>query len=156
VPPKTWRTRRSVRTEGVSALSYSYTLNCGQYVGNRDGHPVTAPMDEVAIALDAVEGFLHKHGDPVMVRQWVANCQRRLSEASAGELASQIVVISGRFALDDLNRCLTTSGYAGLLYERALQGHAPWLELDGSTTAAAKGAPDVGGRLAARVDRAKE
>lgn len=119
----------------------NYRFICGQYVLHRGDSPVSAPTDEVALALSAESGLLHKHGKPETVLQWAAQARRQLSvhrgdksaeeNALAREMALDIVVLQGRFALEDLNRCITSSGYAGTLYKAAKAGTLQAVDLLG-------------------------
>jgi hypothetical protein len=112
--------------------SLEYQLNCGQYVLYADGKPTTAPQDEIALALSAEAGVLHKHGKPEMVAQWVAQTREKLLRAAEGNtiadrriceaMARDLVVLQGRFLLDELNKCITCSGYVARLYEQAKVG----------------------------------
>lgn len=120
-----------------------YQLNCAQYVLYRDGKPVTAPCDEIALAIGKAEGILHKHGKPESVRTWVAQSRAKLLESAASlpmerralviEMANDLTVLQGRFTLDDLNRCLSTTGYAKTLYEKAMAGTLESLNIMGTT-----------------------
>lgn len=103
-------------------MSYRYELNCGQYVLMRDGSPIGPCLDEVCLALDAVEGTLHKHGSPGKVQAWLSQTQAGLRAGGCTEMADNLVSISGRFPLALLNRCLDTAGFAGVLYRKALSG----------------------------------
>ena len=91
----------------------NYRLNCGQYVLHRGDQPVGPVLDEVALALTRDEGVLHKHGAVEGVTQWAEKTRTALRAQGAlgEELAKEIIVISGRFPVDELNNCLTTSGY---------------------------------------------
>jgi hypothetical protein len=103
-------------------MNYSYSLNAGQYVLMHGDSPVGRVLDEVSIALDKEDGILHKHGSPESVQKWAAETQRRLRASGAAEIADNLVVITGRFPLEDLNKCLSTMSYAGRLYAKALAG----------------------------------
>ncbi len=102
-------------------MSYEYRFNCGQYVLHRDGNPITAPSDTVAIALSVDMETLLKHGTPSAVSVWLTLTKDRLIEKGQQETADNIVMIEGRFPLDELNRCLTTSGYVMKLYREMME-----------------------------------
>jgi len=113
---------------------FAYRLICGQYVLHKDGQPVTAPVDEVALAFSRGEGILHKHGKPETVQQWVVQARQKLLGSNdnpestpalrqaAGEMARALTVLQGRFLLEDLNQCLRFQGYAEQMYDRAMAG----------------------------------
>lgn len=103
----------------------NYRLNCGQYVFFRGDEPVTAVMDEVAMAVSRSDCILHKHGSVETVTLWadLARSKLRASGSSvAVEMAEDIIVISGRFPVAELNRCLLNSGYVGSFLKRIEAG----------------------------------
>lgn len=116
-------------------MPYSYSLNCGQYVLTADGAPVGPCLDEVCLALDSQEGTLHKHGAPDKVLAWLEKTQSSLRAAGCDEMAQNLVAITGRFPLEQLNRCLDTLTYAGTLYGQALSGRLEQQELPPPKTA---------------------
>lgn len=101
-------------------MSYAYILNGDRYVLTDDGEPVGPPMDQVAIAFSRDDGVLHKHGSITVVSAWAAKARQRLNAAGLNEMSEGIIVLSGRYPLEELNRCLDTSGYVGRFYERLL------------------------------------
>lgn len=103
-------------------MDYCYKLNAGQYVLHDGDRPIGRVLDEVAIALDRASGALHKHGDPLMVSKWLADTQGKLRQGGCHDMAEDLVMISGRFELEDINRCLSITGYAGRLYSRLIGG----------------------------------
>jgi hypothetical protein len=109
----------------------NYRMNGEHYVLFRGETPVGAPLLEVALAIDTEDGTLHKHGSPERVASWAQEARARLRERGGPvgeEWASKIVVATGRFPVEDINRCITTSGYAGTLYQRLMQGQ---LQIEG-------------------------
>jgi hypothetical protein len=109
--------------------TYTYETNCGQYVLHVDGRPSSAPVDQISIAIDVGAGARLKIGDPTSVQKWVDKYRAKLKASGFGEMAEELKVITGRFTLEDLNRCLSTSGYAIAMYERLLKGELPQLPL---------------------------
>ena len=103
---------------------YNYKTNCGQYVLHKGDKPIGPLLDEVSIAFDKESGTLHKHGSREMVERWADNAKSKFRESGFGEMADDIVVITGAFDLNDINRCITTSGYIGVLFARLQKEHA--------------------------------
>lgn len=106
----------------------NYRLNCGQYVLHDGDKPIGRVLDCVALGLDKGSGTLHKHGAPEMVERWLTDAQARFRQGGFPDMADDLVLVSGRFTLDDLNRCITTSGYVGQLYARLLVGAVTTLD----------------------------
>lgn len=102
---------------------YNYRLNCGQYVLHLGDDPVGPVIDQVALCIDTSPdgGGLMKHGAPEMVQAYAKKSQAKL-RALAPDWASAIVVATGRFPLEELNRCLTTTGYAAAMYRKLQAG----------------------------------
>lgn len=113
-------------------MATTYELNCAQYVMLRDGRPVTAPMDEIAICFDRECGTLHKHGVPESVRKWHTASTEKLRSGGADDLADLLVVIQGRFTLEDIDKVLSITGYAQVLYKSIQDGTAAALDIHGA------------------------
>lgn len=112
--------------------TFTYRLNCGQYVLHKDLSPIGPVMDEVALCIDAENGVLHKHGIPAVVGRWHYMTANRLREHGFDDMAKSMVVIQGRFTLEELNRCLSTSGYALKLLNSIKDGSVVTLDLFGT------------------------
>jgi hypothetical protein len=83
-----------------------------------EGERIGKPLELVAIALDKDSGTLHKHGSPEYVEKWCEAARTKFRTHGYHDMAAQLVVITGRFPLEELNRCLRISGYAGKFYGR--------------------------------------
>ena len=101
---------------------YNYQLNCGQYVLHNGDKPVGAVMDDVAIAFDRESGTLHKHGAEAMVQEWVTRAQAKFRAAGFDGMADDLVIVTGKFPVEELNRCLTTSGYVLRMVDKLQRG----------------------------------
>jgi hypothetical protein len=112
--------------------SFRFELNCGQYVLHADGIPITRVLDEVAICLDKEDGTRHKFGDPDVVRAWHEKAQKSFRDVGANELADDLVVIQGRFTLDDINKVIENASYTAVLYKKVMNGTAETLDLLGN------------------------
>ncbi|MDN8078888.1 hypothetical protein QZN30_05945 [Burkholderia multivorans] len=112
--------------------SIHFELNCGQYVMFRNGAPVSRVLDEVAICFDKEDGTRHKIGDPEVVRAWQKTNQDALRNAGLEGMADALVVIQGRFTLEDLNKVIDNSTYAPALYQKVMDGTAETLDIHGN------------------------
>ena len=101
--------------------SSEYALNCGQYVLMVDGKPTTAPADTIAFGFGSDDATLYRHGSPERVRAWHLETSKKLREAGLEDWANQLVVVEGRFPLDEVNRMLSHRGYAKMFYEKLRQ-----------------------------------
>lgn len=111
-----------MRASKMTTREYNYRLNCTEYVLHQGDTPVGPLLQEVALAFDHESGTLHKHGAPDLVKTWARETALKLKEAGAEDLVSGLLVITGRFPLAELNRCLSTSGYVGLFYKQLCEG----------------------------------
>lgn len=101
---------------------YNYQLNCGQYVLHCGDKPVGAVQDEIAIAFDRDSGTLHKHGSPAMVQEWTSRTQKKLRDGGMTEMADDLVIICGKFPLEELNRCIGNTGYILTMVDKLQRG----------------------------------
>lgn len=99
-----------------------------------DGDEViySTPNDEIAIAFDRESGTLHKHGTPVVVEAWLVQAKGKFTRAGFKDMADQLQLIRGRSCpligdpvpgqvylhVDDVNRCISTSGYVLRLLQK--------------------------------------
>ena len=102
-------------------MDYQYRINGGQYVLHDGDDPIGPLLEEVAIAFDRESGTLHKHGSPEMVENWVKNARQKFNDAGYDKFADDLVTISGKFPLEDLNKFLTHTGYIGLYFKRQME-----------------------------------
>lgn len=72
----------------------------------------------LAIAFNAHTGELHEHGTPTRIQSWANNTRRRLRAAGQWAEAEDIVVISGPFPIDEINKCLWIKGYCRRMFQR--------------------------------------
>ena len=74
--------------------------------------------DLLAIAFDTHTGEVHQHGTPSRIQSWAANTRRRLRAAGLWQEAEDIVVVTGPFPVDEINKCLWIKGYCRRLLQR--------------------------------------
>jgi hypothetical protein len=69
--------------------------------------------NSVAIAFDPELGVIHKHGKPELVNKRALLLRKTIPS---------LVVIEGRFPLDELNRCLLICDYVKRFYNKLQAG----------------------------------
>ena len=74
--------------------------------------------DLLAIAFDNHTGEVHQHGTPSRIQSWASNTRRRLRAAGLWQEAEDIIVISGPFPVEEINKCLWIKGYCRRLLLR--------------------------------------
>lgn len=74
--------------------------------------------DLLAIAFDLCTGELHQHGTPARIQSWATNQRRRLRAAGLWKQAADIIVVSGPFPVEEINKCLRIQGYCQRLFHK--------------------------------------
>ena len=72
-----------------------------------------------AVLFDRVTGTLHKHGDVNRVRRIAADMRAKYIQAGMATEARTLEVYASRnFGIDELNRCISITGYVKTMFER--------------------------------------
>ncbi|MDH1814384.1 hypothetical protein [Comamonas aquatica] len=74
--------------------------------------------DLLAIAFDLYTGEVHQHGTPSRIQSWATTARRRLRAAGQWQAAEDIIVISGPFPVEEINKCLWIRGYCRRMFQR--------------------------------------
>jgi len=98
-----------------------YELNREQYVLTDDkGVHHSKPLDEVSVAFSREADqdntpvyILNKHGDPEKIQAWHEKMVARYRDAGFDHYAENMLLVTGKFDVDVLNRVLDTTGYIG-------------------------------------------
>ena len=83
--------------------------------------------EEIAIAFTfspdepGMEGILHKHGSPDKVNAWAEKIRKKFINAGHLDMADEIVVVTGKIPVEELNKMIDISGYVGTYYKSALK-----------------------------------
>lgn len=99
-----------------------YRLENGEYVFYLGENRRFATVS-VSILLDITAGVLLKHGLATVVNETFDTLTRGLRRAGYTDFASDLVVLEGRFDLEELNRLVTSSGYVSQFYENWKAGN---------------------------------
>jgi len=98
-----------------------YSYEDGEYVlFYRDNGDVLARMPEVAICFSKDEELMwtiHKHGTPERVKKYHDEAVQRFRNAGYPDMANGMVMITGKFPVDELNHAIQTSGYIRKMVE---------------------------------------
>jgi hypothetical protein len=95
-----------------------YTLQDGQYVFMAYGRQCGAALPSVAILFDQRHQRIIKHGASAFVQR-----EQRIAELlylAEGLASDDLVLIDGRFDLDELNRAISQYDYIGVLHAKLL------------------------------------
>lgn len=106
-------------------MDYHYKTNFSQYVLMDGKTCLYGPYDQISICFDRDSGTLHKHGEPGRVAAWHEKTTKAFREcgyAEYAEMADDLVCVTGRFPLEEINKCISCSGYAGIFYKKLLAG----------------------------------
>lgn len=104
--------------------------------------------EEIAIGFsyepdEEIPGTLHKHGSPESVNKWAEITRKKFIESDqiaapewyirhglpfyeglGQEMADNIVVVSGKMPIEELNKMIEISGYVGVWYRKMLEKEA--------------------------------
>jgi hypothetical protein len=99
-----------------------YSYEDGEYVMfYRDNGDVICRMEEVAICFskdDEDMWTIHKHGTPERVKKYHDEAVQRFRNAGYPDMANDMVMIVGKFPVDELNHAVETSGYIKRMIEK--------------------------------------
>ena len=74
--------------------------------------------DQVAVAFNRQTGEIHEHGAPTRIQSWAAHTRRRLRAAGEWDKANDLVVVSGPWPVEELNKCLWSRIYCRRIFQR--------------------------------------
>jgi hypothetical protein len=120
---------------------YHYEYKNNLYYLIDDRGEVTTTHEEVALGFSYNSeegGTLHKHGSPENVNKWAIKARKKFAEAARdlelhkkltglgiptspidyNQMANEIVVIEGKFPVEELQKCIDISGYVGIFYNK--------------------------------------
>lgn len=103
-------------------MTLQYRLVANKYQLYDNDAPSGRSSASLAVAFDRSTGVLHQHGEPAMVQTWAKLALGRFVKDRHREAAENLVVISGRLPLDEVNACLRTPDYARVFYKRVMSG----------------------------------
>lgn len=83
--------------------------------GEREIHLMT---DEVAICFDRDCGTLLKHGSPATIEAWCVEKSKKYRDAGLHDVADSMIVLSGAFPVEEINKCLSITGYCKRFMEK--------------------------------------
>jgi hypothetical protein len=90
------------------------------------GLALTEPIPKVAMCLHKLTGTLFAHGGKEYVDAWHKRTIERLGsdlgDEGRHESIAALVVVEGRFPLDEINKCISTGGYCRQFYEKLRAG----------------------------------
>lgn len=89
-----------------------YSLEAGRYVFHLRGAR-RFDCDEVAVLFDAENNVLLKHGEPERVHQHFKTMREELTAAGLTAEANALTLVTGRFAVEELNKVVNICDYVG-------------------------------------------
>jgi len=98
-------------------MKYIHKNNKYSFISADEGI-ITREIDEVAIAFDKETWTLHKHGRKEYVEKWFNKTIKIFKKAGFIDMANNMVMISGKFPVEELNRCLDTTGYIQIMCKK--------------------------------------
>jgi hypothetical protein len=103
-------------------MTLEYRLLANQYVLFQDGKQTGRALPQLSLAFDRDNGTVYKHGEPAMVQTWAHLMLKRMVNGHMHDDAQNLVVVTGRWPLDEVNRCLENPSYAAEFFTRLMDG----------------------------------
>ncbi|MEX3984220.1 hypothetical protein AB4Y45_35275 [Paraburkholderia sp. EG287A] len=100
-------------------MSLEYTLENGRYTLYHRGVRVVHST-EVGIVIDLHTGSALKHGAPDLVQTYFDVARKSFMDGGYIQEANDLVFVTGQFDLEELNKMVGISGYAGIFYRSNL------------------------------------
>ena len=94
----------------------------GYYILCDGDEPIGDPVEEFSVCIDWASGTRHKFGDPAVVSAWHLHASKTLREGGFPDMADDLIVFTGRFPVEDINKMIGISDYAARFYGRLLAG----------------------------------
>lgn len=93
-----------------------YTFKDGRYAFYAYGRELSNDLPSVALLFDHKHRVVINHGSPVFARERLAVVQRMYIDS--GLASDDVVLLEGRFPVDELNAAITVPGRIGDLYAK--------------------------------------
>lgn len=61
---------------------------------------------------------MHKHGSPELVNRWARIARSKYTKHGLSDMAKEIVVIEGKFPVEEINKVIEITGYIKKFYEK--------------------------------------
>jgi hypothetical protein len=119
----------------INPENYRYEWSSGMYLfcapadsatNSTSGLALTAPIPKVAMCFHKLTGELFAHGRKEYVDAWQKKTIERLisdiGNKDRNESIASLVVVEGRFPIDEINKCISTDGYCRQFYEKLRSG----------------------------------
>jgi hypothetical protein len=122
----------------INSEEYRYEWSNGMYLfcvpaetsptsfPSTSGLKLAAPIHSVAMCFHKLTGVLFAHGGREQVDAWHKKTIERLAsdigDEGRHESIASLIVVEGRFPLDEINKCVSTRGYCRLFYEKLRAG----------------------------------
>jgi len=101
----------------MSPTEFLYTLEHGSYYWRVNGQ-IVSMSDEIAIMFDKNDWTLLKHGSPELVEKRFDKTQKAYRESGHDDIADDIVMVVGKFPVDDLNAMIGNNHHLKVMAEK--------------------------------------
>ena len=98
-------------------MSLEYALENGSYALYLDGKRVVHSQ-EIGVVIDLNTGSALKHGEPELVQAYFNVARKAYMDGGFAQEANDLVFVTGKIDLDELNKMVGICGYAGIFYRK--------------------------------------
>jgi len=97
---------------------YKYSSEFGSYYLRSENGEIIFMTDEVSVLFDSDGYVLLKHGRPEAVESYRKKMVDAYNKSGLQDYVKGLTILTGKFAVDDLNRILDTVGYIEVLLKK--------------------------------------
>lgn len=105
-------------------MTYRYEYDGFDFTLVNDNGDVIDRMDEIGICFDKRDSVLLKHGQPERVHKYYQEIKEKIAPINEyeDEILFDICFISGKFPVEEINKCLDICDYVGTFYKKTMKG----------------------------------
>lgn len=107
--------------------NYYYKIEGSEYVLYNDENVILRSDYGVALVYTYNEeiSVLHKHGMKKHAQKWYNNAVNKYKNSGFEKEASELIMVFGRFPVDEVNKCINNSGYTKKFHEKIMNNEMP-------------------------------
>lgn len=101
--------------------SYEFNEKTEEYEYFDDSGELILSTEEISIMFDKSCGTLLKHGNPVLVQRYYDKTCTQYRKHNFQGIIDDLVIITGKFDLEELNKIIGITGYISRFHEKLLR-----------------------------------
>lgn len=96
-----------------------YTYDEGEFILSNNGIELSRSKN-ISIVFTANQDMwtLLKHGKTELVEKWYDSIKKQYRELGVDDFANELILLTGKFPVDELNKCIQITGYVKKMYKK--------------------------------------